>query len=187
VADEDPVGFVGISLGGMEALLANREALAVGLRARAAVLDPLMDPDLTASNLDSTWHSASVDSMQAYFRRILAGRYQEKPLPSFHEILNRVSTAHPPSTVLSRDAPSKWLCQAPRDAYSIFLSDTDPVLGDAQREFAKRCDWPLKPAGAPGHTPLACNLGLFESMIKAVARQGHTPLVSCPLVQPPAR
>jgi hypothetical protein len=176
VAAEEPVGFIGISLGGMEALLANREALAAGLRAKAAVLDPLLDPDLAASNLDSTWHSISVDSMQAYFRRILAGRYQERPPPSFHEVLNRVSTVHTTSTVLTRDAPSKWLCQAPRDAYSIFLSETDPVLGDAQREFAKRCDWPLKPAGVPGHTPLACNLDLFESMIKAVARQGHTPL-----------
>ncbi|HEY6911178.1 MAG TPA: hypothetical protein VI356_17500 [Myxococcales bacterium] len=162
-----PLAFVGISLGGMEALLATRGALARGLEARGAVLDPLLDPDLAAGNLDSTWHSAAVDSMQAYFRRILAGRYGERPTPSFRTVLERRTA----ETVAQRDAPSAWLCAAPRKAYAIFLSDTDPVLGNGQREFGHACNFPFRRAAAPGHVPLACNLDLFPQMIEAVSPQ----------------
>ena len=59
-------------------------------------------------------------------------------------------------------------CEARREAYAIFLSDTDPALGDAQREFAERCHFPLRRAGVPGHTPLACRLELFDEMIAEV-------------------
>lgn len=165
VPSQAPLAFVGISLGGMEALLAARGALARGLDARAAVLDPLLDPDLAARNLDSTWHSAAVDSMQAYFRRILAGRYGERPTPSFRTVLGRLTA----ESVLERDSPSAWICAASQKAYAIFLSDTDPVLGNAQREFGYACNWPYRMAGAPGHTPLACNLDLFPQMIDAVS------------------
>jgi hypothetical protein len=165
VSPAAPLAFVGISLGGMEALLAARGALARGLEARAAVLDPLLDPALAADNLDSTWHSAAVDSMQAYFRRILAGRYGERPTPSFRAVLSRRTA----ESVPERDAPSAWLCASPQRAYAVFLSDTDPVLGNSQREFGYACKWPFRKAAAPGHTPLACNLDLFPQMIDALS------------------
>lgn len=164
--------FVGISLGGLEALLANRESLVSGRATRAAVLDLLMDVGHAVSNLDSYWHSLSVDMMQAYFRRILAGRFEEWPPPRFAEVMARVR-AHPEAlTSLERDVPSAWLCGADRTAYTILLSDTDPVLGDAQRDFARSCGFPLEPARAPGHTPLACRLELFDELIDALRPRG---------------
>jgi len=168
------IGFVGISLGGMEALLANREARAHGLATRAAVLDPLLDPESAIDNLDSFWHSFAVDSMQAYFRRILRGRYGEPASSSFHDVMNRVRSHPDAVTDLSRDAPRAWLCAAERGAYVVFLSETDPVLGDAQREFARSCGFPLRPALAPGHVPLACRLDLFEEMLEVVQPAART-------------
>ncbi len=154
---------------GLEALLANREALGRAVSARAAALDPVLDFEMVTDNLDSFWHSAAVDSMQAYFRRILRGRYQEPPSTTFREVMNRLSSHPDAVTNPHADAPSAWLCSAKPDAYAVFLSDTDPVLGDDQRKFARDCGFPLKPAGAPGHTPLACRLKLFEEMIEQVA------------------
>lgn len=161
------LGFLGISLGGLEALVANREASRRGMVTRAAVLDPVLDVQLVTDNLDSFWHGLAVDSMQAYFRRILAGRYQEWPPPSFRDVMDRTRTHADALTDLLRDQPSAWLCSADREVFAIFLSDTDPVLGHRQREFARACRFPLRAARAPGHTPLACRLELFEEMVAA--------------------
>ena len=161
--------ILGVSLGGMEALLAKREAL--GRRsAKVAVLDALIDPLQATSNLDSFWHSVSVDSMQAYFRRILIGRYREKdPPPSFQEIMDRVNSQPGALTKVGADAPRQWLCKQPDpSAYAIFISDTDPVLGDGQGDFARECQFPLRRAKVPGHVPLACRLELFEEMLQAL-------------------
>ena len=68
-------------------------------------------------------------------------------------------------TNLDRDEPSVWLCGAKHDAYSIFFSDKDPVRGESQRELAESCGFPILPASAPGHVPLACRLELFDEMI----------------------
>lgn len=160
--------FVGISLGGLEALLANRESLASGRATRAAVLDPLMDVEHAVSNLDSYWHSLSVDMMQSYFRRILSGRFGEWPPPRFGEVLARVRSHPEALTNIEKDVPSAWLCGTDRAAYRILVSDTDPVLGDDQRGFARSCDFPLEPARAPGHTPLACRLELFDELVEAL-------------------
>ncbi len=168
IAAPADISFVGISLGGLEALLANREALQQGMATRAAVLDPVLDVEKVTDNLDSYWHSFAVDTMQAFFRRILSGRYGEWPTPSFRDVMNRIRSQSDAITNLDRDAPSAWLCGAKRDAYSIFLSDKDPVLGEAQREFALSCAFPIRPARVPGHTPFACRLELFQEMIDAL-------------------
>ncbi len=177
------IRFVGISLGGLEALLANRESLHQGLDTRVAALDPVLDVEKVTANLDSYWHSFPVDTMQAFFRRILSGRYGEWPTPSFHDVMNRIRSHPEAITDLGRDVPSIWLCSAPRNAYAIFLSDEDPVLGESQREFAQACNLPIWPACAPGHTPLACRPELFEEMIAAVhATDGAAPPpgITCP-------
>jgi hypothetical protein len=160
------LAFVGVSMGGMEALLANREARAEKLATRVAVLDPLLDPPAVTEHLDSFWHSFATDAMQAYFRRILRGRYGEPASTSFREVLNRT----PPNgeTVLERDAPRAWLCQAdPRD-YAVFVSDSDPVLGERQSDFARKCGFPLRPAKVKGHVGVACRLELFDEMVDAI-------------------
>ncbi len=166
------LGFLGISLGGLEALLANREALQRGMATRAVVLDPILDIGLATANLDSFWHGLAVDSVQGYFRLILTGRYGEDPPPGFADVMMRTASHPEAMSDLRRDAPSAWLCGARREAYAVFLSDTDPVLGDAQRAFARACGFPLQDARAPGHTPLACRLELFEEMIREVRRPG---------------
>ena len=168
------LAFVGISLGGLEALLANREALRDGMSTRAAVLDPVLDMRLAAANLDSFWHGLAVDSVQSFFRRILTGRYGENPTPPFDEVVNRTSSHPDAMSDLRRDAPSAWLCGASREAYAVFLSDTDPALGDAQREFAEECHFPLRKARVPGHTPLACRLEVFDEMIAELRAPPHT-------------
>jgi hypothetical protein len=162
------LGFLGISLGGLEALLANRAALQRGMATRAVVLDPILDIGLATANLDSFWHGPAVDSVQGYFRLILAGRYGEDPPPGFGDVMKRTASHPEAMSDLRLDAPSAWLCGARREAYAVFLSDTDPVLGDAQRAFARACRFPLQEARAPGHTPLACRLELFEEMIREV-------------------
>jgi hypothetical protein len=165
VAAPGDIRFVGISLGGLEALLANREALQQGMVTRAGVLDPVLDAVRVAQNLDSYWHSLAVDAMQAFFQRILSSRYGEWPVLPFADVINRVRSHTDAVTDFDKDAPSVWLCGAKRDAYSIFLSDKDPVLGEAQREFALSCGFPVLPARAPGHVPLACRLELFDEMM----------------------
>ena len=125
------------------------------------------------------WHSVAVEAMQAFFQRILSSRYGEWPTPSFGDVINRVRSHTDAVTNFDRDAPSVWLCGAKRDAYSIFFSDKDPVLGESQREFAESCGFPILPARAPGHVPLACRLELFDEMIdtlrspKLAADRGH--------------
>jgi hypothetical protein len=167
---EATVGFVGISMGGLEGLLAGREAGRRGLAAHTAVLDPVLDPDLVAKNLDSTFHGVAVDSMQDFFRRILLGRYAKEPTtPSFHEVLGRVGRGPKSQSKTVEDAPRAWLCSAPRDRFRVFLSTTDPVLGDEQRDFAVQCQAPLTQLDVPGHTPLACDLGIFGRMVEAAA------------------
>ncbi len=168
------LGFLGISLGGLEALLANREALGRGLWTRAVVLDPVLDVRLAAANLDSFWHGLAVDSVQGYLRRILSGRYGEKPPLRFQEVTARTASHPEAESDLARDSPSAWLCGARRDAYVVYLSDTDEVLGDEQREFAKACHFPLEKAGVSGHTPLACRLELFDEMVGDLLQGGRS-------------
>jgi hypothetical protein len=160
------LAFVGISLGGLEALLANREARAAGLATRAAVLDPILDPALAAATLDGFQHPLAVDAVQGFFRRLLAGRYQEPAATTFREVLARTASHPGALTDLALDAPSHWLCQAGGAGYAVFLSDTDPALGDAQRGFATACGFPLRRAQAPGHAPLACRLALFSDLLE---------------------
>ena len=162
---ERHLAFVGVSMGGMEALLANREAAAEGLATRAAVLDPLLDPTAAAENLDGFWHSFDTDAMQAYFGRILRGRYGEPASTTFGDLLNRTSAGT--VTVLARDAPSAWLCKADPAAHVVFLSDGDPVLGDRQASFARACGFPVRRARTKGHVGLACRLELFEELLQA--------------------
>ena len=168
------LSFVGISLGGLEALLANREALQQGLSTRAAVLDPLLDVQRAAASLDGKASSPSVDSVHDFFRRILTGRYQEEPPLSFRKVLARTGSGPGSLSDLHADAPSAWLCGARHDAYAIFLSDTNPALGDGQREFARACGFPTRKAHAPGHIPLACRLALFEEMLGALREPPRT-------------
>jgi hypothetical protein len=168
------IGFVGISLGGLEALLANREALAHGMATRASVVDPVLDARMVVDNLDSYWHSFAVDSMQGFFRRILSRRYGEWPTPSFQDVLSRTRSHADAMTDLDHDVPSAWLCSARRDAFTIFVSDQDPVLGEGQREFARSCAFPLQRARAPGHIPFACRLELFDEVIDALADPAPT-------------
>jgi hypothetical protein len=165
------IGFVGISLGGLEALLATREALAQGVATHASVLDPVLDAHLAIDNLDSYWHSFGVDSIHGFFQRILSGRYGEWPTPSFHDVMNRTRAHSDAMSDLDRDVPSTWLCGARRDAFTVFLSDEDPVLGEKQRDFARSCAFPLQPARAPGHVPLACRLELFDEVVDALGEQ----------------
>ncbi len=110
--------------------------------------------------------------MQSYFRRILAGRYGEDPPPSFGALALR-TTAHREALSQEEDSPSKWLCTVPdRERYVVFLSDSDQVLGEAQRDFAKPCGFSFRAAGAPGHIPVACRLELVEEMIEALGQAG---------------
>src|SRR5260370_36128650 len=51
------IRFVGISLGGLEALLANRESLRQGLDTRVAALDPVLDVGRVTAHLDTSWPS----------------------------------------------------------------------------------------------------------------------------------
>ena len=166
--DLDPdaaIGAAGISMGGMEALIAAREGRRRGLDVRAVALDPLLDPVLAARHLDSFWHSVSTDSMQVYFRRILRGRYEEQGGRSFTDILGRVGDHPEAQTSLPADAPSSWLCGS-TEQVTIFLSRYDPVLGMKQREFLNNCAG-VAPVmlDVPGHTPLACRLETFDEML----------------------
>lgn len=164
-----PAAFVGVSMGGLEALLAAREAAARGLEVRVAVLDPVLDFAAVTSHLDDPWRSFTVDSMQRYFQRLLQGRYGEPASTSFGELLARTGPATGAMTDLAADAPSAWLCRADPRAYAVLVSDTDPALGDEQRAFAAACGFPLLPARAPGHVPLACRPELFEEMLERIA------------------
>jgi hypothetical protein len=168
LAGAAPLFLVGISLGGLEALLAGREALRAGQDARAAVLDPVLDVGMAAAHLDSWWHPFADDGMQAYFRRILRGRWGEPEETRFQDVMRRLEGRPGARTRAAADAPSAWLCGAPPDRFAVFLSDTDPVLGDEQRAFGQACGYPFRPAGAPGHTPFACRLPLFDEMLDAV-------------------
>ncbi len=160
--------FVGVSMGGLEALLANREAHRRGMASRAAALDPLLDPARAADHLDSFWHSVAADSMQAYFRRILSGRYGEPDSTSFTDVLSRAASGPGAATDLAVDAPSAWLCAARRGDYAVFISADDPVLGDSQADFLRACEFPYRHSGASGHVPLGCRLELFDEMLDAV-------------------
>jgi len=52
--------------------------------------------------------------------------------------------------------------------YAVFLSDGDPVLGDGQADFARRCGFPLRRAGVKGHVGLACRPQLFDELLDAL-------------------
>ncbi len=185
VATPGDIRFLGLSLGGLEALLAAREALQQGMSTHAVVLDPLLDAHLATDNLDSYWHSLAVDTMQAFFRRILSGRYGEWPTPSFRDVMARTRSHSDAMTDLDKDVPSAWLCGARREAYSIFLSEKDPVLGEKQRDFAASCGFPTLPARVPGHVPLACRLELFDEMTDALRSQVVVTDLTPPRHQPP--
>jgi hypothetical protein len=165
VAAPAEIRFVGISMGGLESLLANREALLQGLDSRVAALDPVLDFTAVTDNLDGYWHGVSTHSMQLYFRRILRARYAEPESTSFAAIMERVGKNKTALTNPKTDVPSAWLCKAKRNKFAVFLSSTDPVLGDDQREFAKACQYPVHQLVEPGHTPLACRLELFDEML----------------------
>jgi hypothetical protein len=156
--------FVGVSMGGLEALLANREAARQGVPARAAVLDPLLDPMAAAAHLDSFWHSAGTDGMQAYFHRILRGRYGEPESTTFRELLLRSAAG---KETAEADLPRAWLCAADPATNAVFAAEGDPVLGDAQSEFVRSCGFPVRPARAKGHVGLACRLELFDELLDA--------------------
>jgi len=161
------LAFLGLSMGGVEALLATRDAQALPDlgEARAAVLDPVLDFARVAAHLDGYFHDVSTDAMQTYFQRIMAGRYRVAPV-RFRDALERA----PPTgrmTTVGKDAPSSWLCQSPVDRYNVFLSRNDPVLGNAQREALEQRGFPFQRTEAAGHIPLACDLSLFERMVDA--------------------
>jgi len=161
-----PVAFVGVSMGGLEAILAQREAAAIPIPSRVAVLDPLLEPGLVAAHLDSYWHAFATDSMQAYFRRILRVRYEEPESTTFEDLLSRKRADA--QWTFDRDRPIEWLCDGDRSAYAIFVSDDDPVLGMRQSEFARRggghCGL-VRSAKVKGHVGLACRPALFRELI----------------------
>ena len=164
---EPPVAFLGISMGGLEALLAARDAPArpaLG-EPRAVVLDPVLDLREVAAHLDSTFHRVSTDAMQAYFQRIMAGRYRRGPVRFACEIDRRPSTGRMSDP--DADAPAAWLCDGPVRRYSIFLSATDPVLGDEQRRRLEARAFSFERTAAGGHIPLACDLELYDRMADA--------------------
>ncbi len=159
------LAFLGLSMGGLEALLAARDAPATLERgeARVAVLDPVLDFDRVVVHLDGTFHDISTDAMQTYFQRIMAGRYRMAPV-RFADVIARA----PPTgrmTSLKEDAPTRWLCDGAVDRSTVFLSRTDPVLGNAQREALEQQGFPFQRTEAAGHVPLACDLSLFVRMV----------------------
>lgn len=162
--DAPALAFLGLSMGGLEALLAARDAPATLERdARAAVLDPVLDFSRVADHLDGSFHDLSTDAMQTYFQRIMAGRYRVAPV-RFAEALERA----PPTgrlTSLQKDAPARWLCDGSVDRYTVFLSRIDPVLGNAQREALEQRGFPFQRTEAAGHIPFACDLSLFERLV----------------------
>jgi|GEM_PF-3401591 len=172
------LAFLGLSMGGLEALLAARDAPGTLDRdASAAVLDPVLDFSRVAENLDGSFHDISTDAMQTYFQRIMAGRYGVAPV-SFAETLERV----PPSgrlTSLQNDAPARWLCDGPVDRYTVFLSRMDPVLGNAQREALEQRGFPFQRTEAAGHIPFACDLSLFDRMVTAATEAPAAGTGSC--------
>jgi hypothetical protein len=160
-----PLAFLGVSMGGLEALLAARDAprTTAGADARAAVLDPVLDFVRVADHLDGTFHDVSTDAMQTYFQRIMAGRYGLAPV-RFATALERA----PPTgrmTSLQEDQPSAWLCDGAVERTTVFLSRTDPVLGDGQRAGLEARGFPFQRTPAAGHIPLACDLSLFDLMV----------------------
>ncbi len=164
---EPPLAFLGLSMGGLEALLAARDAPASTERAeaRAVVLDPVLDSALVAAHLDGAFHDVSTDAMQTYFQRIMAGRYRVAPVRFAEAIIRAPPTGQ--MTTPGKDEPSTWLCQGPVDRYAVFLSRTDPVLGDAQRAGLEAQGFRFRRTEAAGHIPLACDLSLFETMVDA--------------------
>jgi hypothetical protein len=171
-------------MGGLEALLAARDAPG-GAGARTAVLDPVLDFDRVAANLDGTFHDVSTDAMQTYFQRIMAGRYRVAPV-RFSRVIERV----PPTgrmTSLEKDVPSGWLCQGAVERYAVFLSQTDPVLGDAQRAELESRGFPFRRTAAAGHIPLACDLALFEAMVEAATEAPGTGIRRCAGTSSPPR
>jgi len=183
---EPALAFLGVSMGGLEALLAGRDAPAsLGpADVRVAVLDPVLDFRAVASHLDSFFHDVSTDAMQTYFQRIMAGRYRVAPV-RFADVLTRV----PPSgrmTSLERDEPTRWLCEGPVERYRVFLSRLDPVLGDAQRASLEERGFPFRRTAAAGHVPLACDLSLFDAMVEAATGPPPSDTVRCSSAsQPP--
>jgi len=171
-----PVAVVGISMGGMEALLAGREARAIGLEARTAVLDPVLDVGLAAGHLDASWQGVADNAMGDYFRRILQGRWGEPAGTRFADLIARLGPGAGALTDPVLDSPAAWLCGAPPERFTVVLSTGDPVLGAAQRERVTGC-FPVVDAGVPGHTPLACRLDLFDELLAAASRAapGATP------------
>ena len=164
---EPPVAFLGLSMGGLEALLAARDAAvrpALG-QPRAVVLDPVLDMREVADHLDSTFHRISTDAMQTYFQRIMAGRYRRAPVRFTCEMDRRPPTGR--MTDPDADAPAAWLCDGPVRRYSIFLSATDPVLGDEQRRRLEARAFSFERTEVGGHIPLACDLELYERMSDA--------------------
>ncbi len=115
------------------------------------------------AHLDGAFHDISTDAMQTYFQRIMAGRYGVAPV-RFQRTLQRA----PPTgrmTSLDTDVPSAWLCQGPVERTAVFLSRTDPVLGDAQRSALEAQGFPFQRTPAAGHIPLACDLSLFDLLV----------------------
>ena len=115
--------------------------------------------------------------MQAFFHRILSGRYGEWPTPSFGDVINRVRSHADAVTDFDKDEPSVWLRGAKRDAYSIFFSDKDPLREKRSASSLSPVDSPLS-RRAPGHTPLACRLELFDEIIDTL----RFPEASCSAV-----
>lgn len=175
VPEAAPVEFAGVSMGGLEALLAAREASTRSAAARAAVLDPVLDLGAVVTHLEAPWRSFAVDSMQSYFRRLAQGRYGEPPSTTFREVLARTDPAGGTMTDPAADSPSAWLCRVDPAAYTVLVSDTDPALGDEQRAFARACGFPLHPARAPGHVPLACRPELFEELLDRLEAAAAAP------------
>jgi hypothetical protein len=181
---EPAIAFLGVSMGGLEALLAGRDAPAsLGpADVRVAVLDPVLDFRAVAAHLDS-FFPVSTDTMQTYFQRIMAGRYRVAPV-KFASALSRV----PPTrrlTSLETDQPTRWLCDGPVDRYRVFLSRSDPVLGEAQRGSLEARGFPFRRTAAAGHVPLACDLSLFEEMVEAVTGSPPSDAVRCSGANPP--
>jgi len=156
-----PVGFVGASLGGAEALIAGHQQP----RSPVVVMDPLIDIHATVRWLESWSPSVSRCAMRDYFRALVQARYG-LPSGSLVDALQNVDSG---STDLENDMPVGWLRAMAPDWWAhvhVFLSEWDYALGSAGRDVFD--DHPASVTTFPveGHLSLCCLRGAMDRVVE---------------------
>lgn len=161
------VEFVGMSLGGAEALIAAREA-----PGPTVVIDPLIDLEATVQWLrgGDLRHpkkilSLSREVMLEFFRLVIHGRYGVAGT-----LGDALANADLGETVRSRDMPHAWLSGVStewREGMRVFLSAWDPVLGDKGRELLDPNV--IRRIAIEGHIPIYCDRDSMRRVVDAVA------------------